>query len=586
MALAALLTLVCAAFGTACTEEAGRPIDAWARSEPKPTTWTATPSTVPAGLALREGLTLLTRASGAAPVEVWYRTRIRVPAQRDPVLMLPRAYVGIAAYVDGHLVYAVEDYERARGAAFHVVPLPPGREVEITLRLLSRYTQVGLPVTPRLGERVKLLGALVAKDAPRTALALALWTVGLASLLLAATRRERDLWLGLAVFSMSIGGWSLFQTGARQLWLPRPQFWFAVWWLVGPLLGAGVALFVDRAFGPGPRRVLRVLWVTGFGLAAVFAVTLVLPTAAFDQLAAPLWVLSRVVGVTVTLVVLAWVGSQARGNREARLFMIGGALAAAGVLHDIGVSMHLWRDGLLLADVGYTALVGALIAIAVRRVRTMEDALVAHDRARERYLQERDSLVRDLHDGLGGVVTNVRHLADRGATDDLEPRRALAHIASLADEGMAELRMLMTGFDTLPGSYRELAAELRRAGSTMLEPHGIELQFEADLLAGASGVPDLARYAALARVHREALVNVTKHARARVVNVRMRLRDGSLMLEIEDDGVGLPQTPVQGTEGTGRGLPSMTARARATGGTLTLEARSPTGTRVRLTLPA
>jgi signal transduction histidine kinase len=560
-------------------------VDAWARSAPQPTTSIPSPATPPADLELRDGLTLLTRASGAEPVEVWYRTRLAVPAGRDPVLLLPRVYVALAAYVDGRRVYALDTYEQARGSSFHLLQLPPGRQVEVTLRVVSRYTQVGLPVTPRLGERATLIQALVAKDAPRTALGLALWTVGLASLLLAATRRERDQWLGVAMFSLAIGGWALFQTGTRQLWLPLPGLWFAVWWMVAPPLSAGVALFVDRVFGPGPRGVLRVLWKTAFALTAVFGLSLTLPPAVFDRVAAVLWVFSRVLGVLGTLIVLAWVGSQVRLNRDARLFMAGGLLAATGVLHDIGVSMHLVRDGLLLADVGYTALVVVLIAIVVRRVRAMEDDLVAHDRSRERYLQERDTLVRDLHDGLGGVVTNVRHLADRGSGDDLDPRRALAHIASLADEGMAELRILMTGFDTLPASYRELAIELRRAGTTMLEPHGIGLQFEMQLPPEALGAPDLVRFAALARVHREALVNVTKHARARTVRVCFGLRGESLVLEIEDDGVGLPATPSR-ADGTGRGLPSMAARARAAGGTLALEAHSPTGTRVRLTLPA
>ena len=69
-----------------------------------------------------------------------------MPAGRDPVVLLPRVYGALAAYVAGRRVYAADTYEQARGTSFHLLPLPPGREVEVTLRVVSRYTQVGLPV--------------------------------------------------------------------------------------------------------------------------------------------------------------------------------------------------------------------------------------------------------------------------------------------------------------------------------------------------------------------------------------------------------------------------------------------------------
>ncbi len=181
-----------------CAREVGTEVPRWSRSAVEAQAKTASPERVPEGLDFRDGLPRLARAEGPLPVAVWLRARLAVPQGRDPVLLVPRAYVAFAAYVNGTRVHAIDRYEEARGTAFHVVPLPPGEDVEVLLRVVSRYTQVGLPVAPRVGERAELLAGLSSADAPRTAVGFALLTVALTALLLAISRRERALWLALA----------------------------------------------------------------------------------------------------------------------------------------------------------------------------------------------------------------------------------------------------------------------------------------------------------------------------------------------------------------------------------------------------
>lgn len=107
----------------------------------------------------------------------------------------------------------------------------------------------------------------------------------------------------------------------------------------------------------------------------------------------------------------------------------------------------------------------------------MQRQLAAYAESLDRYVRERDALMKDLHDGLGGIVTNVRMLAERGKRAD-DAGGVMASIARLASEGITELRTLIFGFEGVPGSWRQVAAELHRAGGTALEAHGVEHRFE------------------------------------------------------------------------------------------------------------
>ncbi len=70
-----------------------------------------------------------------------------------------------------------------------------------------------------------------------------------------------------------------------------------------------------------------------------------------------------------------------------------------------------------------------------------------------------------------------------------------------------------------------------------------------------------------------------RHADATEVRVRLTTEDSRLRVRVEDDGHGLPDTPVPGL-----GLLSMRARAEELGGDLGLES-GPSGTVVTASLP-
>jgi two-component system sensor histidine kinase UhpB len=83
------------------------------------------------------------------------------------------------------------------------------------------------------------------------------------------------------------------------------------------------------------------------------------------------------------------------------------------------------------------------------------------------------------------------------------------------------------------------------------------------------------------RVLQEALNNVARHSQSKRVAVRLRYLPDSVVLEVEDHGVGFKQQ-----QGQGMGLVSMRERAGLVNGMLDLENSASGGALVRLTVPA
>jgi signal transduction histidine kinase len=84
----------------------------------------------------------------------------------------------------------------------------------------------------------------------------------------------------------------------------------------------------------------------------------------------------------------------------------------------------------------------------------------------------------------------------------------------------------------------------------------------------------------LYRVAQEALTNVTRHSRAAHASCTLRYRDGDVVLQIEDDGVG-----AAGTDG-GFGLTGVRERVQLVGGTMDVRTAAGQGFTIHVCVPA
>jgi PAS domain S-box-containing protein len=196
--------------------------------------------------------------------------------------------------------------------------------------------------------------------------------------------------------------------------------------------------------------------------------------------------------------------------------------------------------------------------------------------------EERRRLGRELHDSVGQYLAAVKMGLDslKGTGDE-----GLDECIRLVEQSMAEIRTI--SYLLYPPMLEELG--LRSAIPWYLEGFskrsGIQIKLH---------IPtDFARLPrdselALFRVLQESLTNVHRHSESKTAEIRLGIKEGTVLLEVIDQGKGVPTDVLsqgQTDSGTlGVGLRGMTERMRQLGGELEVIS-SDQGTTVRATIP-
>lgn len=258
---------------------------------------------------------------------------------------------------------------------------------------------------------------------------------------------------------------------------------------------------------------------------------------------------------------------------------------------DEKVAVEIMKQGALDYVMKDAALLDLLPAVVGRTLGVVakEHALV-HAEAERRRLEaellaaserERHSIGADLHDGVGQLLTaaELNCAALKSELSERAPAAAqrLAQVGKMLREAVAQTRYLARGLvplgnepDALQIGLTELAARTRGLGR-------VECEFDCP---EPVIISDPAVTGHLYRIAQEAVNNALKHARARSIALSLRETPGRLVLEIADDGVGLPEHP---TSGVGLGL--LKHRARVIGAQLDLRSRPGAGVVVSCSCP-
>lgn len=184
----------------------------------------------------------------------------------------------------------------------------------------------------------------------------------------------------------------------------------------------------------------------------------------------------------------------------------------------------------------------------------------------KRHGVEKEKILMDLHDGIGGITTNISILSELAlkARNREDTTRLLSTISRLSKEGIAEIRSFMHSLDSTELNWRTLAAELRSQGSGMVETHNIAFSIQADVN-DMQEQPGSLTWLNVFKIYKEALTNVVKHSKATEVAVAFDVGREAIRLTVRDNGVGL-----EGETSGGRGLSHMKMRARDIGGSVTV----------------
>ncbi|MFB8227108.1 sensor histidine kinase [Cellulosimicrobium sp. NPDC055967] len=247
-----------------------------------------------------------------------------------------------------------------------------------------------------------------------------------------------------------------------------------------------------------------------------------------------------------------------------------------GVALAFALSLGLWTAHTLRQSERHARLVDELRATQAELGRASHEAGV---------LAERERVAQEIHDTLAQGFTSVVMLAqaasadlDRGAPDAARERLTL--VESTARDNLAEARALVAASAPAPLQGGTLSEALRRLAGRFAEETGTRVELTAPQAPRLSSADDVV----LLRSAQEALTNVRRHAAASAVRVDLRQDHAGTVLEVTDDGRGLPADASGFTEGYG--LRGMRERAAAEGGSLEVGPAPGGGTRVAVRLPA
>jgi signal transduction histidine kinase len=190
---------------------------------------------------------------------------------------------------------------------------------------------------------------------------------------------------------------------------------------------------------------------------------------------------------------------------------------------------------------------------------------------------ERRRIERDIHDGAQQRLVALslaigRARGQLGPAADPELEATLAQASDELRAALAELRELARGIHPAILTQAGLEPAVRSLVDRAAVPTTLDF-------APTSRLPEPVEAAAYFVVS-EALTNVAKHAAAGSAVVGLRTENGTLIVEVRDDGRG-GADPVKGS-----GLRGLRDRVEAVGGTLETMSPEGGGTTVRATLPA
>jgi signal transduction histidine kinase len=238
------------------------------------------------------------------------------------------------------------------------------------------------------------------------------------------------------------------------------------------------------------------------------------------------------------------------------------------------------------------------IADRTRELAAVNVRLEERERLRQKLLRqvisaqedERKRIARELHDETSQTLAALGMgvdlaLAAGGEAADGAAHARLEEVRKLVDRMHQELHRMIMNLRPSVLDDLGLAAAIRWFAERHLESAGITVRCE------FSGLderlpPDVET--ATFRAVQEALVNVARHSQADLVLLQASLADGTLTIEIEDDGCGFDEAAMERSPDSlrGIGLLGMRERIEILGGTLTIESEPGSGTRVLFSIPA
>lgn len=516
--------------------------------------------------------------AGFGPARGVYRLNVELPPAKPLYLLIPAAQHVLTVRLDGRRLLGTENQPWSGPAvgSSYVLQLPPTDAssglLEITLARqsggIAGYLSPLYLTDEKALEDIHWLWNLASGPSRATMIGIqTLMVIGIATVWLARRHDPIFGWLFLlsgsslayAVAGSAFPGF-VSDDGQSYLFFAFSSF--------GPMV-LGLAMSIVGAARP--------VWLK----ISVVAVPLVL-VAAYAVGAAPVFVISMIgafVAIGGHLTGGMLLARSALRTREWDQALLAGALVLIGWygLRDVGIVVGAVDGALLLGSKARPLTTAAVLVLLMRRLayslgeldhanETLRTKLAAREaelsvlHAKERghaaqtaREDERERLMRDLHDGLSGHLVSIIALSESSA----DPRS----IDRAARAALDDLRLVVNSLDLDDGDLPLALAGLRERLEIQLRRLGFQLSWSMENLPPVNGVTPGSALSVL-RILQEGITNALKHGNSRLIAVEgSRSGSGEAVLTIRNGG---SEAPASGNKGYG--IANMKRRAEALGG--------------------
>ncbi|MBL8520005.1 MAG: hypothetical protein JNK75_04970 [Betaproteobacteria bacterium] len=537
----------------------------------------------------------------------WYRVRFALAgAPRSPqAIYIPRVTNNVAVHINGVFVGTSGDIEK-REMSWNLAqffPVPPTLLKAGTNEVLIRlhpdgFQRAGLSEI-QFGEETGLRPAYERRvffqsTAPMFISAM-LSLTALLSLALWVGRRKETVFAFFILQCLATKAriWHTFTRDPQSLG----------WLLAAPSLTWMMAMqtsFALRFCGQSAPRFEKFMW----GYAVLATVALVaFPTG-------PVVLASFLVNAVIALAMMAVLGRALTRNPNLENISL-----LVAIYINFGLAIHdllNYRELLGFTNI-YLLPLGApllLFAVAILLIRRFTHVMEQHEKlnaelaqrveARERELthsyerlrqvdqqrttaEERQRLMRDMHDGLGSHLMSTLALAKLGTLSNRQMQDVLT-------DCIDELKITIDSLEPVESDLLVVLGNLRYRMEPRLKAAGIELEW------AVSDLPPLAwldaeNVRSVLRIVQEAFTNTLKHASASriTLSTAVDVSNARVVVRVTDNGQGLASTNGKGGNGSspyaGRGLDNMKIRAAKINGHVEVMQMVGGGTCVNLYLP-
>ncbi|MDX1479278.1 MAG: sensor histidine kinase [Saprospiraceae bacterium] len=195
---------------------------------------------------------------------------------------------------------------------------------------------------------------------------------------------------------------------------------------------------------------------------------------------------------------------------------------------------------------------------------------------------ERKRIAQDLHDGLGGLLSNVKSQIQtiQQQVGALEKYDLFTRASGMIDQASQEVRRIASNMMPSSLSALGLAAAVENIAEHLQEDHGLSVSTE---FIGMEQRLDETIEIMVYRIIQELSNNVVKHAQASHLMIQINQADKELFLVVEDDGQGFDLTEADRSGGVG--LASIRSRVRYLKGDLDISSNRGEGTTATIRVP-